>query len=174
MSGRLGVLAWSSAMFVLVGSQAAWAQAARSGVALVRTDSSDRLLRDAGTRLRAELHAAGFDVIEVDRAPGDEREGVESAESNGAAFATVALNRARSGAFADVWISDHLTGKTVVRRLEVSEASNAAAVLAIRALELLRASLLEVAAAPAVQNEPAPQPPKDVLLFVEPAFAERP
>jgi hypothetical protein len=160
------------ALCVLLVPWSARAQVARSGVALVRSDSNDRLLRDATTRLRAELHAAGFEVIDVDRAPGDEREEVEGVHGAGS-FATVALNRARSGAFADVWVSDHVTGKTVVRRLEVGDASNAATVLAIRALELLRASLLEVAAPPP-DNPPAREPPRDVLRWVEPTIEERP
>jgi hypothetical protein len=150
-------------------SHSVCAQSARSRVAVVRTDSSDRLMRDASTRLRAELDGAGFEVIEVDRAPGDSRAQVEAAAGSAGSFATVALNRASFGAFADVWISDHLTGKTVVRRLEVTEASNAAAVLAIRALELLRASLLEMAE-PARATEPALAPPADVLHWVEPVL----
>ncbi len=144
------------------------AEGARSKVALVRSSSSDRVLREASTRLRAELLDAGFEVVEVDRAPGDPRSEVEDAAPDTASFATVAMNRATNGAFADVWISDHVTGKTVVRRLEVGAGPNATAVLAIRALELLRASLLEVAAdAPA--SEPPMAAPRDVVKWITPA-----
>jgi hypothetical protein len=171
MKVRLVASACSLALCALASSQAAFAQGARSRVAVVRTESSDRLLRDASTRLRAELISAGFDVVEVDSAPGDPRAEVEGAEGSAGSFATVALNRASFGAFADVWISDHLTGKTVVRRLEVTEASNAATVLAIRALELLRASLLEVAE-PQRATEPVLTPPPDVLEWMEPVLPE--
>jgi hypothetical protein len=147
------------------------AQAAPSRVAVVRSESSDRLLRDAGTRLRAELLSAGFEVIEVNSAPGDARADVESAADGGGSFATIALDRAGSGAFADIWISDHVTGKTLVRRLEVGEASNAATVLAIRALELLRASLLELAT-PRPPAEPVLRAPRDVLAWMEPALPQ--
>ena len=68
------------------------------------------------------------------------------------------MSRAANGAFADVWISDHVTGKTVVRRLEVGAGPNATAVLAIRALELLRASLLEIAAKAPPSEPPMPAP----------------
>src|SRR5689334_25102066 len=69
------------------------AEPSRSRVAIVRTSASDRLLREASTRLRAELGDAGFDVIEIERAPGDPRDEVEEAEGTTDAFATVAMNR---------------------------------------------------------------------------------
>jgi hypothetical protein len=146
---------------------------ARSSVALVRSSSSDRVLREAHTRLRAELLDAGFDVIEVDHAPGDPRAEVEDATPGASSFATVAMSRAANGAFADVWISDHVTGKTVVRRLEVGAGPNATAVLAIRALELLRASLLEVAAKGAT-SQPPMSAPNDIMKWIEPALPTAP
>ena len=60
-------------------SREARADGARSRVAVVRSSSSDRVLREADTRLRAELLDAGFEVVEVDRAPGDSRSEVEDA-----------------------------------------------------------------------------------------------
>src|SRR5579864_8059993 len=87
------------------------AEGTRSTVALVRSSSIDRVLREARTRLRAELLDAGFEVIEVDRTPGDPRSEVEDAAPASSSFATVAMSRAANGAFADVWISDHVTGK---------------------------------------------------------------
>jgi hypothetical protein len=149
------------------------ADGGRSQVALVRCSSSDRVLREASTRLRAELLDAGFEVIEVDRAPGDPRAEVEETTPEAASFATVSMNRAANGAFADVWISDHVTGKTVVRRLEVGAGPNATAVLAIRALELLRASLLEVAVK-AAPSEPAMSAPNDVMTWIAPALPVAP
>jgi hypothetical protein len=150
---------------------------AHSRVAIVRSSSSDRVLREATTRIRAELLDAGFEVVEVDRAPDeartDPRAEVEDATPAASSFATVAMNRAANGAFADVWISDHLTGKTVVRRLEVGAGPNATAVLAIRALELLRASLLEVAA----RSPPTEAPiatPNDVMKWIAPALPPPP
>jgi hypothetical protein len=149
------------------------ADGARSRVALVRSSSSDPVLREASTRVRAELIDAGFEVVEVDRPPGDPRSEVEDAAPTTASFATVAMNRAPNGAFADVWISDHLTGKTVVRRIEVGAGPNATAVLAIRALELLRASLLEVAAK-GPPSEPPMSAPNDVMKWIAPALAPAP
>ena len=149
------------------------ADGARSTVALVRSSSGDHVLREARTRLRAELLDAGFDVVEVDRAPGDPRAEVEDSAPATSGFATVAMSRAGDGAFADIWISDHVTGKTVVRRLEVGADPEAPAVLAIRALELLRASLLEVAAQ-GVPSQPPMAAPKDVMKWIEPALPQAP
>lgn len=149
------------------------ADGARSRVALVRSSSSDRVLREASTRVRAELLDAGFEVVEVDRAPGDPRAEVEDAAPTTSSFATVAMSRAANGAFADVWISDRLTGKTVVRRIEVGAGPNATAVLAIRALELLRASLLEVAARGS-PSEPPMSAPSDVMKWIAPALPAAP
>jgi hypothetical protein len=146
-----------------------YAEGARSKVAIVRSSSSDRILREASTRLRAELLDAGFEVVEVDRAPGDPRSEVEDAAPDASSFATVAMSRAANGAFADVWISDRVTGKTVVRRLEVGAGTRATSILAIRALELLRASLLEVAAKPPPDAQPI-SAPGDVVKWIAPAL----
>jgi hypothetical protein len=168
-------------LFVIGLAVAAPAAESASRVALVRTASNDPLLREATTRLRAELADSGFDVVEVDRAPADPRRQVEDA-GGGGSFATVAMTRAGEGALADVWISDHVTGKTVVRRLRVGRAPNAAAVLAIRALELLRASLLEVTVPGKTKGEPedaseagpTSRAPSDVLEWMRPARVREP
>jgi hypothetical protein len=149
--------------------ESARAEGAPSRVALVRSSSNDRVLHEAATRVRAELLAAGFEVVDVDEAPGDPRSEVENAAPETSSFATIAMNRAANGAFADVWISDHVTGKTVARRLEVGSGENATAVLAIRTLELLRASLLEVAAK-VPPAEPPMAAPVDVVKWIEPAL----
>jgi hypothetical protein len=159
MSFRPWMLASVIAGFSFVASSQASAERAPSQVTVVRTPDKDRLLREASTRLKAELAGAGFSVTEVERAPGpgDEPQG----------FATISINRTGQGALADVWISDHVTGKTVTRRLRVGAAPNAANVLAIRAMELLRASLLELTL-PATEPEAPPSAPPDVLKWVEP------
>jgi len=169
MNWRAAAVACWVALVASTHAMVAAAEGARSRVALVRTPDSDRLLREATTRLKAELHEAGFEVVEVESAPGDPRAEVEEASVRSQSFATIAINRAGSGALADAWISDHVTGKTVVRRLRVGGKSNAATVLAIRVLELLRASLLEVAAPPQGSNTP-PSAPPDVLGWVEPTL----
>jgi hypothetical protein len=170
MRPRRAWLLCVSLLLLLAASGRAAAEAARSRVALVRTQSDDKLLREASTRLRAELVSAGFDVVEVERAPGDSRTEVEQAAERTQSVATVAIDRAGRGAAADIWISDRISGKTVVRRLRVGGGPSAATVLAIRALELLRASLLEVVAPPPAADEPAPAAPPDVVEWVKPTL----
>jgi hypothetical protein len=172
MNARIARLACFCLLFTLASSGRAVAEPARSRVALVRTASEDRLLREASTRLRAELTGAGFEVVEVDRTPGESLIEVESAGDRTRSIATIAIDRAGAGALADVWISDRVSGKTVVRRLRVGGGPRAATVLAIRALELLRASLLEVVLPPRETKEPAPAP-TDVVKWVEPTLPEK-
>jgi hypothetical protein len=166
----VAAILWSVALSTAF-ALAAEADGARSRVALVRSASTDRVLHEATTRVRAELLDAGFEVVDVDSAPGDARSEVEGAAPDGACFATIAMNHAAGGAFADVWISDHLTGKTVVRRVGVRTDTNAPSVLAIRTLELLRASLLE-AAARVQPNEPPMTPARDVMQWIAPALPD--
>ncbi|XYI01556.1 hypothetical protein ACMHYB_18105 [Sorangium sp. So ce1128] len=122
------------------------AAAAASRVAIVEADADDPLVHEAATRLRAELGAAGFEVVSVPRArDGDARDvraALERAAQDAGAFAAAAIFRSRAGATADLWIVDRVTQKTVVRTVEVAGAA-APSVMAVRAVELLQASLLE-------------------------------
>ncbi|WP_437736897.1 hypothetical protein [Sorangium sp. So ce1335] len=119
------------------------APAAASRVAIVEADADDPLVREAATRLKAELGAAGFEVVVVPRAGGgDVRAALERAAQDEGAFAAAAIFRSRAGAAADLWIVDRVTQKTVVRTVEVAGAA-APSVMAVRAVELLQASLLE-------------------------------
>jgi hypothetical protein len=62
----------------------------------------------------------------------------------------------------ELWLSDRLTGKLVIRRIE-TKGRAAAADLALRAVELLRGSLLEITVD---SPEPPPPPPPDVARVV--------
>lgn len=128
----------------------AWAPIARAAsgslVTVVRPAGADRVIDAAAARLVAELEAAGFGVRVVQaHADAGGRDAVE-AEDRGPGFATIAILATERGAVADVWVADHVTRKTVVRRVDVkdSPAADAAADLALHSVELLRASLLEV------------------------------
>lgn len=94
-------------------------------------------------RLEAELWGLGLQVHRVakrdeERLPADL---VEAARSTGA---VAAFRIIVEGDRADVWIADRMTGKVVLREMLPRGASIDGRVVALRAVELLRASLLEL------------------------------
>lgn len=119
----------------------ATAAAAGSRVTIVRPPAPSPEHDATIVRLKAELATAGFDAVEREVAAGDPR--LQAERTGGEdAFATIVIVPGAEGAAVDVWIADHVTSKTVVRSIRVSDA-DASSLVAIRAVELLRASLLE-------------------------------
>ncbi|HEY8089835.1 MAG TPA: hypothetical protein VIF09_18370 [Polyangiaceae bacterium] len=171
-----------------------WTTAAAAGgsrVVIVRDRGTDAVLGRAGVRLAAELRAAGFEVEErVVDAEDDARRAVEDPDADGP-FATVLLRRSGARAATDVWVADHVTHKTVVRRLGARGTGDAGdRSLALRVVELMRASLVEgvvlpqtedeppaptpspAAGAPSGRPAPPPPPPSDVLAWTRDAIRE--
>jgi hypothetical protein len=106
------------------------------------------------TRIRGELVADGFEVVVVDSpARLDSASSAPTAQDAGA-LASIELVVDAEGHAAELRVMDRLTNKTVTRRttIEAPEASKFAQVLAVRAVELLRASLLELL----IQAHPPP------------------
>lgn len=149
---------------------------AASRVVVLEPPAGDAVTVEAAARLRGELRAAGFEVVQValdaTRPPlevlGDE------ASRAGAFAAVLVLPRSR-GAAVDLMVVDRATQKTVLRTVAASNASGdgAAAEVALRAVELLQASLLEAThpppAAAALPRPAAPLPvPADVTRWVAP------
>lgn len=99
-------------------------------VTVVRPAGPDTRLDEAVTRLSAELRAAGFEVHVVS---------TEGAPAEARAVATMALCPTARGPSVELHVADRL------HRVDPGEAGgdSAAGDLAIRSLELLRASLLE-------------------------------
>jgi hypothetical protein len=169
----------------LVGSILLATPAAAATVVLVRTSRPDAIGSEATVRLRGELVADGFDVRVVDAAPaGDLRAALERAAAAPDVEAVVAIFAAPAADAAELWVIDRVTGKTVIRRVPNEPASDhAAEVLSIRALELLRASFLEVALAAGSHAAPAPlaggvsppmaTPPPEVARFTQAALDNR-
>lgn len=148
-------LALIAALPALLATPAASSHAGeRPVVAVTAPDAADPLLRESDTRLAAELRAAGFDVVR------------EAGARSDGAIASFALARAPDGAAAvDVSVTDRLTHKTSTRRIEAAGPGELApATLAIRAVELLRASLVELGA----EGQPAQPVPPAVETLVAP------
>jgi len=145
-------------VLAILAALAAPARANGARVAVVHYEGAGELQQRVIIRLRAELAAAGFGLTEVVRGPGDARDAAEAEPTVPGAFATIVI-MPRAHDAADIWISDRITGKTVVRRVQGSAGPghDVAAVLAVRAVELLQASLLEAMGAPSREEPAAPQ-----------------
>lgn len=123
-------------------------------------------------RLKGELSSAGFEASIVDGAVSathDSRASLERLATERGADAVVAIVGDLSPDSVEVWVIDKVTGKSVVRRMPFQAAeAQTSKTLAIRAIELLRASFLEIdLAANARPTEPVVAPPPAVMRFVE-------
>ena len=163
------------------------ARADGSRVVIVRDRSADAVVDRAEVRLAAELHAAGFQVEERVVDGDDDARKVVEEPAEGGPFATVLLRRSGARAATDVWVADHVTHKTVVRRMGSRGVGDAAdRALALRIVELMRASLVEGLVLPASDDDvpaapsatPTPPParvlPPDVTRWTRDALHELP
>jgi hypothetical protein len=114
-------------------------------VLLVSPPGAAREVSVALVRVQGELVADGFEVVSVEAAPGATSETAMSQAENGSST-TVGLFLSPDGANAELWVVDRLTNKTVVRHVATGSESTKLSpeVLALKAVELLRASLLEL------------------------------
>ena len=132
-------------------------------------------------RLRAELAGLGFLVVDVESMTDATPESLADTAREQHAFAAIRVVSARGGV--TVWIADLVTGKTVLRTLAGSESDVSGEVVALRAVELLRASLMELtlwrgpngeappelrAIIPESATAAAPTEPDRVLLQIAP------
>jgi hypothetical protein len=141
-------------------------------VALIQPPAQgDELLTETRSRLKSELEAAGFEV-DVIEAPEnlDASAQVSSLAVDPSALAAFTIVRAGKGPDAEIWVGDRLTGKIVVRRIAVEATKGSSpTLLAIRAVELLRASLLEATVETESGRATAPAVPPDVAKWMGPA-----
>jgi hypothetical protein len=131
----------------------AWtAPAFAQRVVLVRPKDPDPALSEAFNRLRGEMGMHGFEVIVVDATDQPSAAALAEVAERHTAVASVAFARAAGQASADVWVSDRVTGKTSLRSISTPAEADAPSLLALRATELLRASLREF---PSAEAQPA-------------------
>jgi hypothetical protein len=155
-------------------ARAADAPAARApSVLIVRPANVPPVMVETLVRLKGELNSAGFDAELVDGAaagaPADSRASLERLATQRGADAVVAIVGDLAPDSVEVWVIDKVTAKSVVRRLPFEPAATrASTTLAIRAIELLRSSFLEIdLAAHERRNERGVAPPPAVVHFVE-------
>ena len=141
-----------------------------ASVMIVRPANSPPVMVETLVRLKGELTSAGFETEIVDGAatgsPGDSRAGLEQLAARRGADAVVAIVGDLSPDSVEVWVIDKVTGKSVVRRVPFEAAdARASTTLAIRAIELLRSSFLEIDLA--AHDRRSSVPPPAVVRFVE-------
>jgi hypothetical protein len=167
----------------LLSAAAALAAGPTSGarVVIVRPANSPPVMVETLVRLKGELTAAGFETEIVD-GPADaadhSRTGLERLAAQRKADAVVAIIGDLAPDSVEVWVVDQVTGKSVVRRMPFEpSAPQASKTLALRAIELLRASFLEIELSvhsrpPAPTQRPAAPP--TIVPFVEMERPSRP
>lgn len=126
--------------------------------------------REAEKRVEAELLAAGFAVATRSGEAAQEaarRAELDAAAEHHGAVAALRIVRAAEGGGVSLWIVDRVTGKTSYRQVAAAdlEGPEAAELVALRTVELLHASFLELSA----PHEPrgSEPPPPVVEDFVE-------
>ena len=141
------------------------ARAEAPKIALVSDDAAGPI----AARVSAELTTLGFEVQSVTATAPPARGPLEATAHDVGAVAAVRVAPSRRGV--EVWVVDRVTGKTVLREISLgsSEGDTAAALVASRAVELLRASMLEV-------NMPHPSrgdvPPPEIVEQLAPPPSE--
>lgn len=167
----LRLVPWLVLVFVALVSLRAEAQSSRrpsSRVVVLEPRAPSGALADALRRTRAELTAEGFDVVAAPLSGTDTRRALEDAAANHDAEAAIAIESIAGGA--EVWVTDRITGKTLVRTVDVRDQpiDEQPRVLAIRAVELLRASLVEAVVLPPPKEGASLSVPPDIERFVAP------
>jgi hypothetical protein len=125
-------------------------------VVLVPPETKDPVLSDAFNRLKAELNIHDFEIEVRGVALGpDPTDALTRVAQESDAFASIALLKREDQALVQIWLVDRVSGKATMRALQVEPGTDAANLLAIRAVDLLRASLREF--------NPNEKPPTDVV-----------
>jgi len=148
-------------------------------VVVLRPVPTSAPLAEAILRIKSELVAGGFEVAVTDSEnadPGpDARALMERTLQGPAPTATIGIFGDLERGPAELRVTDRITSKTVMLRLEVEATADRriSEILAIRALELLRASLLELRLEEEQSAPPSQPAPPQVQRTVKTA-AESP
>jgi len=121
----------------------------------------------AAERLLArEFRALGFTVLTVPGKAQDERarrvELQDLTEAHAAACAVRIVRPPAGQGAVELWVNDRVTGKMLFRQLEIPPevGDREAEIIALRIVEMLRASLLELRLPPPEKGRKSPPPPK--------------
>jgi len=168
------LVCWLVCSFVLGALPSRPARAASGLVVLLEPSVATSGERRCLTRIREELLAGGFEVALVDPGPGADPISIAGAvQRQRGSVATIALLGDPELGPSELWILDRVGGQAEVRRIAppTDDPAHVPEVLAIRTIELLRASALkllvessqpprvETAAPTPVAAPPSPPPP---------------
>jgi hypothetical protein len=128
-------------VWCLVSPASARAESASSLVVVVAADPGGPVAR----RLTLDLESLGIDVL-VFKTTAENSKGHASLEKSARSVGAIAAVRiVDDGKRTEVWVADRITGKTVIRELVGPETADVnPEEIALAAIELFRASLLEV------------------------------
>jgi hypothetical protein len=132
-------------------------------VVILRPGASDEVTTEAVARVRGELKAAGFEVAMLPLSSNDPRHDLETAGRELhpiAAFAIFVKPWEAGSSVAEIWVTDRVKQKTIIQNavLHDTDRGRGSEILAVRAVELLKASLADFWA-PETPKRPAPAPP---------------
>ena len=150
-------MAFAGVLLVVLTSNAVVAASGR--VILLQPHAASASARRSLTLIHDELTAGGFDVVSVDAGPDSDPVSIAALmRRQQGAVATIALLGNPETGRSELWILDQIGGAAEVRRIPAptEEPERAAEVLAIRTMELLRASALKWLVE---SSRPAARPP---------------
>lgn len=130
-------------------------------IVVVAPSPTDPAVTEALSRFKGEAASVGFEVTVVTApANGTPSAQMESAAHAASAVASVAFINGLGPRALDVWFTDRLTGKTALGHVAVANEAGdrLAAVLAVKAVDFLRARMLDFLAA---RPGPPAAPPAD-------------
>jgi hypothetical protein len=147
------------------------AEALAATVVIVRPANSSPAMAETVVRIHGELMSSGFEVEIVDGASltasgkAQPQDLLEKLAEQRRADAVVAIVGDVAPNSVEVWVVDKVTGKSVIRRLPFEpQSERAPQTLAIRAIELLRSSFLEIHLAPGERRDEQAAPPSPTVV----------
>jgi hypothetical protein len=138
---------------------------ARYRVVLLKPPVTDDVTSDALARVHGELTAAGFEVsILPQDSTLDVRSALETVARELDPIAAFAIVRAAGGNTAEIWVCDRIAGKSVIQSVRLDAAGtpgepSRSVVLAVQAVELLKASLAQYWLASMRRSQPTQEIP---------------
>jgi hypothetical protein len=179
-TGRCPVAVFAAVAGVILGAvvlSSAPARAASGLVILLQSNTASPGQRRCLTRIREELVAGGFEVAVVDSGPQLDPISIAGAiERQRGSVATMALLGDPELGPSELWILDRVGARAEVRRITAttSDPTHVPEVLAIRTIELLRASALKLLMESNQPPPPEASPPSSTASVTVGLVRERP